>query len=112
MAEEYITYHSEEIKGRITNKLSHEFSWTDSCIFSALSENDNFLLNPRVRTFCAAVTGTSRNNNSENQEPAGDRSLDDTYPEVESSACQTSTRNDSDPEETSHMLTGVEKEIT
>ena len=48
----------------------------------ALSKLDEFLLNPPVRTCSVAVSGTSRNNNSENRETTRDRSSDDPYPEV------------------------------
>ena len=50
MAEELITQVSEEIKGRVTKKLSQEFSRTESRILGALSKLDEFLLNPQVRT--------------------------------------------------------------
>ena len=63
---------------------------------SALSKLDEFLLNPQVRTCSVAVTGTYRNNNSENREPTGDRSLDNPCPEVVFSACHTSNLNDSE----------------
>ena len=47
---------------------------------------------------------TSRTNDSENREPTGDRSLNDSYPEVEFSVRQASTAADSEREETSHNL--------
>ena len=49
--EEYIAQVSEEIEGRVTRKLSHEFSRTESRILGALSKLDEFLLNPQIRTF-------------------------------------------------------------
>ena len=55
MAEEYITQVSEEIKGRVTIKLSQEFSRTESRILSALSKLDEFLLSAQVRTFSVVV---------------------------------------------------------
>ena len=61
-----------------------------------------FLLNPQVRTCSIAAPGTSRNNNSENRKPTGDRSLDNPCPEVVFSASHTSTLNDSEQEETHH----------
>ena len=79
---EYISQLSEEIERRVTKKLSKEFSRTESRILGALSKLDDFLLNPQVRTCSVAVLGTSRNSNSENREPTGDRSLDDPCPEV------------------------------
>ena len=102
MAEEYITQVSEEIEGRDTKKNSQEFSRTESRISGVLSRLDEFLLNSQVRTCPKAVPGTSRNSNSENREPAGDRSLNDPYPEVGVSACNASNLTESDQEETHH----------
>ena len=82
MAQEYISQVSEEIEGRITKKLSKEFSRTESRILGALSKLDEFLLNPQVRTCSVAVPGTSRNSDSEIREPTGDRSLGDLCPEA------------------------------
>ena len=100
MAQEYISQVSEEIEGRVTEKLSKEFSRTESRVLAALSKLDEFLLNPQVRTCSVAVPGTSRNNNSENREPTRDRSLGDPRPEAVFSACHTSHLNDSEQEET------------
>ena len=102
MAEKYITQVSEEIEGRVTKKLSQELSRKESRILGALSKLDEFLLNPQDRTCSVAVLGASRNNNSENRELTGDRSLNDPYPEVVFSACHTSNVNDSEQEETHH----------
>ena len=74
-AQEYVSQVSEEIEGRVNKKLSKEISRTESRIWGALSKLDEFLLNPQVRTCSVAVPGTSRNNDLENQEPTGDRSL-------------------------------------
>ena len=82
LTQDYISQVSEEIEGRVTKKLSKEFSKTDSRILGALSKLDEFLLNPQVRTCSVAVPGTSRNANSENRETHGDHSSDDPYPEV------------------------------
>ena len=82
LTHDYISQVSEEIKGRVTKKLSKEFSRTESRILGALSKLDEFLLNPQVRTCSVAVPGTIRNENSENRETTGDRSSDNPYPEV------------------------------
>ena len=66
MAQKYITQVSEEIEGRVTAKLSKEFSRTESCNLAVLSKLDEFLLNPQIRTCSIAVPGTSRNNDFEN----------------------------------------------
>ena len=96
MAQEYISQVSEEIEGRFTKKLSNELSQTESRILGALSKLDEFLMNPQVRTCSVAVPGTSKNNNSENREPTGDRSLGDPCPEAVFSACHPSNLNDSE----------------
>ena len=82
LTQDYISQISEEIEGRVTKKLSKEFSKTESRILGALSKLDEFLLNPQVRTCSVAVQGTSANANSGNRGTHGDRSSDDPYPEV------------------------------
>ena len=93
---------SEEIEGRVTKKLSQEFSRTESCILGALPKLDEFLLNPQIRTH----SGTFWNTNVENQEPNEDRSQDDPHPEVGPSAYQSRHSNDSDPDEVPHSIDG------
>ena len=80
LTQDYNSQVSEEIEGRVTKKLSKEFSRTESRILGALSKLDDFLLNPQVRACSVAVQGTSRNANSENRETHWDRSSDDPYP--------------------------------
>ena len=96
---------SEEIEGRVTKKLSKEFSKTESRILGALSKLDEFLLNPQVRTCSVAVQGTSRNANSENRETHGDRSSDDPYPEVGYFPHHSGQLNSPETETNSHMVT-------
>ena len=84
LTQDYFSQASEEIDGRVTKKLSKEFSRTESRILGALSKLDEFLLNPQVRTCSVAVPGTSRNGNSENQETTGDRSSGNPCPEARS----------------------------
>ena len=102
MVQEYFSLISEEIEGRVTKKLSKEFSRTESRILGALSKLDEFLLNPQVHTCSVADPGTSRNNDSENREATGDRSLGDRCPEAVFSACHSNNLNDSEQEETHH----------
>ena len=90
------------IEGRVTKKLSKEFSRTESRILGALSKLDDILLNPQVRTCSVAVPGTSRNSGSENREPTGDRSQSDPCPEAVFSTYHSSNPNDSEQEETHH----------
>ena len=82
LTQDYISQVSEEIEGRVTKKLSKEFSKTESRIWGALPKLNELLLNPQVRSCSVAVPGTSRNNISENWETTGDRSSDNPYPEV------------------------------
>ena len=103
LTEEYITQVSDEREGRVTKKVSQEFSPTESRILGALSKLDEFL-DPQVLTCSGTIPGTSRNNDSENREPTGGRSLNDPYPEVEFSVRQASTPADPDREETSHNI--------
>ena len=102
MAQKYIFQVSEKIEGRVTKKLSKDFSRTESLVLGALSKPDEFLLNPQLRTCSVAVPGISRNNDSENREPTVDRSLGDPCPEVVFSACHPSTLHDSEQDETHH----------
>ena len=99
ISEEYITLISEEIGGRVSKKLSQEFSRIESRILDALSKLDEFLLNPLVRTQSGAVPGCSRNANVENQEPNGDRSQSDPHPEVGFSVYQSHHSVNSDPDD-------------
>ena len=86
LTQEYISQVSEEIEGRVTKKLSREFSRIESRILGALSNLDEFLLNPQVRTCSVAVPGTSRSSNLENQGNNEDRPSADPGTEVGSSS--------------------------
>ena len=101
LTQEYISQVSEEIEGRVTKKLSKEFSKTESWILGALSKLDEFLLNPQVRTCSVVAPGTSRSNNLENQGTNEDRPSDDPGPEVEISSPI------SGAETNPHMVTGA-----
>ena len=86
LTQDYISQVSEEIEGRVTKKLSKEFSRTESRILGALSNLDEFLLNPQVRTCSVVAPGTSRSSNLGNQGTNEDRPSDDPGPEVEFSS--------------------------
>ena len=102
IAQEYISQVSEEIEGRVTKKLSKEFSRTESRILGALSKLDEFILNPQVRTCSVSVPGTTRNSNSGNREPNGDRSPNDPCPEARISSHHSGNLNSSEVEESPH----------
>ena len=101
LTQDYISQVSEEIEGRVTKKLSKEFSRTESRILGALSKLDEFLLNPQVRICSVAVPGTSRSINLENQGTNEDRPSDDPGPEVEFSSPHFGAETDP------HMVTGA-----
>ena len=104
LTQDYISQVSEEIEGRVTKKLSKEFSRTESRILGALSKLDEFFLNPQVRTCSVAVPGTSRSSNLENQGTNEDRPSDDPGPEVGSSSPHYGA------ETGPHMVTGATSE--
>ena len=54
-AHDYISQVPEEIEGRVTKKVSKEFSKTESRILVALSKFVEPLLNPQLRTCSVAV---------------------------------------------------------
>ena len=108
--EEFITQISEEIEGRVTKKLSEEFSRTQSRILGALSKLDEFLLNPQLRTHSGTVPGTIRNSNVKNQGTNEDDSQSDPHPEVGPSVCQPRHSIESDIDEAPVMVTGVSEE--
>ena len=106
LTQDYISQVSEDIEGRVSKKLSKEFSKTESRILGALSKLDEFLLNPQVRTCSVAVQGTSGNAKSENRETHGDRSSTDPYPEVGYFPHHSGQLNSPEAETNSHMVTG------
>ena len=108
ITDEYITQVSEEIEGRITKKLSQEFSRRESRILGALSKLDEFLLNPQTRKNSGTVLGTFRNTNVENQGTNEDDSESDPHPKAVIFRSQT-TQN-SDPGVGPDMVTGLQKE--
>ena len=104
IAQEYVSHVSEEIEGRVIKKLSKEFSRTESRILGDLSKLDAFLLNPQVRTCSVAVPGTTRNSDSGNREPNGDRSPNDPRPEARISSHHSGNLNSSEVEEYPHKI--------
>ena len=105
--EEYITQVSEQIEGRVTKKMSQEFS-RKSPAFWALWL-DEFLLNQQITTHSGNVSGTFRNTNVENQGTNEDGFQRDPHPETGIFRGQT-TQN-SGPKDCRDMVTGVTREI-
>ena len=65
--EVYITQVFEEIEGRVTKKLSKEFSRTESRILGALARLDDFLMDLLLQGLYGTAPETSRNTFSTNQ---------------------------------------------
>ena len=103
--EEYITQLSEEIEGRVSKKLSQEFSRTESSILVALSKLDVFLLNQQIRTQSGTVPETFRNTNVDNQGANEDNSQSDPHPEA--GLFRSQTTQNSGQEVGPHMVTGA-----
>ena len=77
----------------------------------ALSKLDEFLLSPQVPTCSVVVPGTSRNNDSENRKPTGDRSIGNPCHGAVFSTYDFVNLNDLELNETHHMVTGFQEEI-
>ena len=80
--EDYITQVSEEIEGRVTKKLSQEFSRTENPILGALARLDDFLMNPLLQGHSGITPETSRNVLSIKQGTNEDDSQSDPHPEA------------------------------
>ena len=100
--EDYITQVSEEIEGRVTKKLSQEFSRTENCILCALARLDDFLMNPLLQGHSGTTPEASRNVFSINQGTNEDDSQSKPHPEA---GLLTSVREDRHD-----MATGVQRE--
>ena len=100
--EDYKTQVSKEIEGRVTKKLSQEFSRTENCILGALARLDDFLMNPLLQGHSGTTPETSRNVFSMNQGTNEDDSQSDLHPEA---GLLTSGRKDRHD-----MATGVQRE--
>ena len=90
--EDNITQVFEEIEGRVTKKLSQEYSKTESRILGALSKLEEFLLNQQIRTHSGTVPETFGNTNADNQGTNEDDSQSDPHPEA-GLFCSQTTQN-------------------
>ena len=100
--EDYITQVSEEIEGRVTKKLSQEFSRTENRILGALARLDDFLMNPLLQGYSGTTPETSQNMFSINQGKNGDDSQSNPHPEA--------GLLNSGQEDHHDMATGVQRE--
>ena len=80
--EDYITQVSEEIEGRVTKRLSKEFSRTENHILGALARLDDFLMNPLLQGHSGTTPEPSRNALSTSQGTNEDDSQNDPHPEA------------------------------
>ena len=65
--EDYITHVSEEIEGRVTKKLSQDFSRMENRILGALARLYGFLMNPLIQDHSGTTPEMSRDALSTNQ---------------------------------------------
>ena len=80
--EDYITQVSEEIEGRVTKRLSKEFSRTENRILGALARLDDFLMIPLLPGHSGATPEPTRNTIHNNQGTNEDGSQNDPHPEA------------------------------
>ena len=105
---EYIKKISEKIKGRVTEKLSQQFSRTQFHTLGVLSKLDELLLNPQIRAHSGTVPGTLRNTKVENQGTNEDESQSDSHPEA--GIFRSQTTQNFGPEVGHDIVTGVTKD--
>ena len=80
--EDFITQISEEIEGRVTKKLSKEFSRTKNLFLGALARLDDFLMNPLLQGHSGTASEPSRNALVISQGTHEDDSQNDPHPEA------------------------------
>ena len=81
--EDYMTQVSGEIEGRVTKRLSKEFSRTENRILGALARLDDFLMNPILPGRSGTTPEPSRNALNTSQGTNEDDSQNDPRPEVD-----------------------------
>ena len=80
--EDYITQLAEEIEGRVTKRLSQEFSRTENHILGALARLDDFLMDPLIQGHSGTAPETSWNAFSTSQVTVEHDSQIDPHPEA------------------------------
>ena len=81
--EDYITQVSEDIEGRVTKRLSKEFSRTENRILGALARLDDFLMNPLLPGYSGTTPEPTRSALGNNQGTNEDDSQNDPHPEAD-----------------------------
>ena len=103
--EDYITQVSKEIEGRVTKRLSKEFSRTENRILCALARLDDFLMNPLLPGGSGTTPEPTRNASGINQGRNEDDSQNDPHPEA--SLFHDQREQNSGTERDYEMVTGV-----
>ena len=80
--EDYINQVSEETEGRVTKRLSKEFSRTENRILGALARLDDFLMNPLLPGGSGTTPEPTRNASGINQGTNEDDSQNDPHHEA------------------------------
>ena len=106
--EDYITQVYEEIEGRVTKKLSQEFSRTENRTLGASARLDDLLTNPLIQGHSGTAPETSRNNFSINQRANEDDSQSNSRPEA--GIFDDQMTQNGGPKQGHDMVTGVQKE--
>ena len=106
--EDYITQVSEEIEGRVTRRLSKEFSRTENRILGALARLDDFLMNPLLPRGSGTTPEPTRNASGINQGTNEDDSQND--PHSEGSLFHGQREQNSGTERGYDVVTGVQRE--
>ena len=115
--EDYITQVSEEIEGRVTKKLSQEFSRTENRELGALARLHDFLMNPLLQDHSGTTPETSRNMFSMNQGTSEDDSQSNPHPEAGLLTSGQEDRHDMaariqrEGTQAHDMVTGVHEEV-
>ena len=80
--EDYITQLSDEIEGRVTKKLSQEFSRAENRILGALARLDDFFMNPLIQGYSGTAPETCPNALSTRHGTNEDEYQSDPHPEA------------------------------
>ena len=105
LQEDNISQVSEEIEGRVTIRLSKEFSRTENRILGAIAQLDGFLMDPLLPGHSGAAPEPTRNILNASQGTNEDDSQNDPHPEAGLFHGQT-TQN-SCPEDGHDIVTGA-----
>ena len=109
LQEDYITQVSEEIEGRVTKRLSKEFSRTENRILGALARLDDFLMNPLLPGHSGTTPKPSRNALNTSRGTNEDEDDSQIDPRPETGLFHGQMTQNSGPEEGHDMVTGVQR---